>query len=138
MLQQIQALKRANRNKRLSPIEQLFADKIDIKKKCRIQEKKISADFAYIRDNAGRLLLSGMSSLIFLSKNENEKPANKLLIRSDKNPDKSKNNRLSVFDCLTIAKGILPLVWDILQPIAITWGLSKIKSLITRRFLGKR
>ncbi|MDR0743500.1 MAG: hypothetical protein LBF05_03985 [Tannerella sp.] len=130
-MQQLLPLKRANRNKRLSPIEQLFADKIDIKEKCRIQEKKISADLVYIRDHAGGLLLSGMSSLIFLPKNANGKPSNKLLTRSDKNPNKSNN-------WPAIIKGVLPLLWDILQPIAITWGLSKTKSLITRLFSGKK
>ena len=78
MQQQIQPPKKTNRNKYLSPTEQLLADKIDIKEKCRIQEKKINANFVYIRENAGGLLLSGMSSLLFPSKNTNEKNAGKI------------------------------------------------------------
>lgn len=138
MQQETLPLKKAGRNKHLSPAEQLFADKTDIKEKCRMQEKKINADFAYIRDHAGGLLLSGISSLIFPSKNTNEKSADKLPAGAHKHSDKSKNNRLSIFDFPAITKSILPLAWDILQPIVITWVLSKSGSFITKLFSRKR
>lgn len=138
MQQQIQPPKKTNRNKYLSPTEQLLADKIDIKEKCRIQEKKINANFVYIRENAGGLLLSGMSSLLFPAKNTNEKNAGKVLANSNKNSEKTNNNRFSIFDYLAISKSLLPLVWDILQPIALTWGLNKSRSLITKLFSRKR
>lgn len=138
MQQETRPLKEANRNKQLSPIERLFADKIDVREKCRIQEKKINADFVYIRDNAGGLLLSGMSSLLFPSKDTNEKSAGKLSTGAHKHLDKSTNNRFSAFDFLAITKSLLPLAWDILQPIAITWGLNKSKSLIAKLFSRKK
>jgi hypothetical protein len=138
MQQQTLPPKKANRNKYRSPIEQLFADKIDIKEKCKIQEQKINADFIYIRNHAGGLLLSGISSLIFPSKDTHVKSADKLSASTYKNSDKSKNNRFSIFDYPAITKSILPLVWDILQPMAITWGLNKFKSIITKFLLRKK
>jgi hypothetical protein len=123
--------KEVNRHKRLSPIEQLQADKTDLKEKCRIQEKKIHADLTYIQDHAGSFLWSGVSSLLCPAKS---------LARplSDTNPDKLNNSRFSLSDYRAIAKVALPLVWEILQPILITWGLSKTKSLIKKLFSGKK
>jgi hypothetical protein len=126
--------KKANRHKRLSPIEQLQADKTDLKEKCRIQEKKIRANLTYMQDHTGRFLLSGISSLLCSAKSS----ARPLPTRSVTNPDKLNNSRYSLSNYRTIAKVALPLVWEILQPILITWGLSQAKSLIKKLLSGKK
>ena len=58
MMQQIQ-------NKPLTPLEKLISDKERIRKQCVIQEQKLNDDFSYIQENAGSLLISGFTTLLF-------------------------------------------------------------------------
>ena len=59
-----------------TPLEKLLADKQRIQQACLEQENKINKTFTYIQENAGSLLLSGLSSLLFPAKPEsNNDPA---------------------------------------------------------------
>ena len=117
-------------NKPLSPIERLIAEKNDINIKCRLQEEKLNKDFIYIKENASSLLLSGLSSLIF-SSGSDKKNSKKNDIPLDKDSNGVvQNNTYSVNDYLSIAKSLLPVAWEIIQPIIITWGINKAKSLL--------
>ncbi|MDR0756969.1 MAG: hypothetical protein LBF85_03885 [Tannerella sp.] len=115
------------RNNPLSPLEQLLADKANIEAMCRKQEKKLGEDFAYMRDHAPGLFLSGISSLLFSSGKSGEKT----------NPvatGKGKRNELTTpfaaSEYLAIIKTLLPTAWRIAQPLLLTWCINKTKSLI--------
>lgn len=51
-------------NNRQTPLEKLISDKERIQRQCKRQEQKLNEDFSYIQENAGSLLLSGLSSLL--------------------------------------------------------------------------
>jgi hypothetical protein len=121
------------RLKPLSPIEQLLADKMKIEMMCHEQEKKLGEDFAYIRNNASGVILSGISSLLFPSKNAGNKTGQTV-------PDgSSKQNKvpLAAPDYIAITKMLWPVAWNIIQPMLITWGISKAKSFISGLIFGK-
>ena len=52
-------------NPQPTPLEKLISDRRRIQQECTIQEQKLNADFSYIQENAGTLLLSGVSALLF-------------------------------------------------------------------------
>jgi hypothetical protein len=99
---------------------------------CREQEKKLGEDFAYIRDNAPELLLSGILSLLFSSEKKTDTAAN----------GRSKRDELTdpfiASDYLAIARSLLPVVRSIIQPMLITWGINKAISLISGLFSGNK
>jgi hypothetical protein len=134
------------RHKPLTPIEKLLKDKIELREKCRVQEKKLCDDFAYIRDNASSLLLSGVSSLLFSSRNatkrngklsgEDEHNAvENMAIESDAS---GRHAPILVSDLFALSKTLWPVVWEIAQPILITWGVRKASSLFLGLFFKKK
>ncbi|MDR1523750.1 MAG: hypothetical protein LBS79_00645 [Tannerella sp.] len=116
------------RNRPLSPIEQLLADKTNIKAMCREQEQKLGEDFAYLRENVSGLLLSGISSLLFSSGKAGKKT-------DERNES---NVPFAASGYLAITKSLLPVIWSIVQPMLITWGINKAKSFIFGLFSGKK
>ena len=127
------------RNKQLSPIEILQAEKNVIEEKCRVQKKKLDDDFVYIKDNASSLLLSGVSTLLFPPKNASTKAGNQLAITSDADSQNTtKSSILSVSDYFTIVKSLLPVAWEVIQPIIIAWGIKKAKSMLSGLFAEKK
>lgn len=52
-------------NPQQTPLEKLISDRRRIQQECTIQEQKLNADFSHIQENAGTLLLSGVSALLF-------------------------------------------------------------------------
>ena len=103
-------------NNRQTPLEKLISDKERIQRQCKRQEQKLNEDFSYIQENAGSLLLSGLSSLLF--------PSNKSTTKTN---DKSTapvtagqpSIALGISDYLSIAKGMIPIAWDLAQPFII-------------------
>jgi len=137
MQQQTPDLNKKIRNKPLTPIEKLQAEKIDIEAKCRMQEKKLDDDFAYIKHNASSLLLSGISTLLFPPKNTTTKTGQQLALSSETaDYNMTKSPVLSLSDYIAITKSMLPVVWGVLQPIIIAWGIRKAKSVLSGLFSG--
>lgn len=64
-------------NNRQTPLEKLISDKERIQRQCKRQEQKLNEDFSYIQENAGSLLLSGLSSLLFPSNKSTTKTNDK-------------------------------------------------------------
>ena len=60
-------------SKQQTPLERLISDKERIQRQCKRQEQKLNEDFSYIQENAGSLLLSGLSSLIFPAISQQQK-----------------------------------------------------------------
>ena len=109
-------------NNRQTPLEKLISDKERIQRQCKRQEQKLNEDFSYIQENAGSLLLSGLSSLLF--------PSNKSTTKTnDKNTAPVTAGQpsiaLGISDYLSIAKGMIPIAWDLAQPFIMTWGIKK-------------
>ena len=60
-------------NPQQTPLEKLISDRRRIQQECTIQEQKLNADFSHIQENAGTLLLSGVSALLFPNTKTNPK-----------------------------------------------------------------
>lgn len=113
-----------------TPLEKLISDKQRILQECRIQEQKLNEDFQYIQENAGSLLMSGISALLFpktkakSTHTENSQPAVQA---------KTPSMALGLSDYLSVVQGLLPLAWDVARPLLISWGIQKAQNW----FLGK-
>ena len=125
MMQQIQ-------NKPLTPLEKLISDKERIRKQCVIQEQKLNDDFSYIQENAGSLLISGFTTLLF--------PNTKS--KKTESPETATASQpvtpIGFSDYLSIAQGLLPVAWDVIRPFLLTWGIRKAQSWFTNLLFKKK
>lgn len=124
-------------NNQPTPLEILISDKKRIQEQCKIQEQKLNEDFSYIQENAGSLLLSGVSSLLF--------PGNKSTSKANTNEQNIPSTTtgqpaipLGIGELLSITKGMLPLAWDLAQPFIMTWGIKKAKKWVTNLLFRKK
>ena len=125
MLQKIQHTETTIKRKPLTPIESLLAEKKEIESKCSVKAKKINDTIDYIRENSSGLIISGLSSLLFSSgryKNKHEKQAIALV------DDNSQPQNITLQNNI-LAKKIPPLIWSMLKPMLIRWGIKKVKSM---------
>lgn len=119
-----------------TPLEKLISDKRRLRRQSVLQEQKLSDDFSYIQENAGSLLISGVSALLFPN-SKSKKPEENAPATT---PD-HKNTilpSLGLTDYLGIAQGALPLVWDVARPFLLTWGIKKAQSWLTHRLFKKK
>ncbi|WP_294142636.1 hypothetical protein [uncultured Sanguibacteroides sp.] len=101
---------------KLTPLEELIAEKRELRSRLRVQEEKLNDDFSYVRQHAGSLFLSGLSLLFFPSSSED----------TEKN-DSSSGSYFSVF------KAVMPFVWEAAVPILIRWFIKKVTSLFRKK-----
>ena len=126
MMQQIQ-------NKPLTPLEKLISDKERIRKQCVIQEQKLNDDFSYIQENAGSLLISGFTTLLFPNtKSKKTESTETATTASQPVPP------IGFSDYLSIAQGLLPVAWDVVRPFLLTWGIRKAQSWFTNILFKKK
>ena len=114
-----------------TPLEKLLADKQRIQQACLEQENKINKTFTYIQENAGSLLLSGLSSLLFPAKPDKKGETAQGTVASA-TPATTSPLRLS--DYLSVGKNLVPLAWEIIQPLVVSWGIRTIRKKITNLF----
>ena len=126
MMQQIQ-------NKPLTPLEKLISDKERIRKQCVIQEQKLNDDFSYIQENAGSLLISGFTTLLFpnTKSKKTESTETATTVSQPVTP-------IGFSDYLSIAQGLLPVAWDVVRPFLLTWGIRKAQSWFTNLLFKKK
>lgn len=123
-------------NKPLTPLEKLTSDKERIRRQCVIQEQKLNDDFSYIQENAGSLLISGFTTLLF--------PNTKSKKTDSADPTTSSASPIeaaipiSFSDYLSIAQGLLPVAWDVAKPFLLTWGIRKAQSWFTGLLFKKK
>ena len=122
-------------NNRQTPLEKLISDKERIQRQCKRQEQKLNEDFSYIQENAGSLLLSGLSSLLF--------PSNKSTTKTnDKNTAPVTAGQPSIAvetsDLTTRAKGMSPIARDRAQPFMITRKKKKAKKWFSNLLFKKK
>ena len=125
MMQQIQ-------NKPLTPLEKLISDKERIRKQCVIQEQKLNDDFSYIQENAGSLLISGFTTLLFPNTKSKKKESTETATASQP------VTPIGFSDYLSIAQGLLPVAWDVIRPFLLTWGIRKAQSWFTNLLFKKK
>ena len=93
-------------NPQQTPLEKLISERRRIQQECMVQEQKLNADFSYIQENAGTLLLSGLSTLLLPNtkakskETENSQPAQVSDVPS---------MSLGLADYLSVAQGLLPV-----------------------------
>ena len=133
-----------------TPLEILLTDKERIRQQCRQQEQKINEGIAYLNTNAGSLLISSVSSLLFSGSGTRKKHSYNYPHSEGTGGSSFKKNfvspstersqttaLLSLADYLSIGKMMIPVLWEIAQPLLITWGIRKIKKTISNAFTGK-
>lgn len=123
-------------NKPLTPQEKLISDKARIRRECAIQEQKLNDDFSYIQENAGSLLISGFTTLLF----PNTKSKKTESTEATASPASSSQplSPIGISDYLSIAQGLFPLAWDVAKPFLLTWGIRKAQSWITHLLFKKK
>ncbi|MDR1336215.1 MAG: hypothetical protein LBK22_05235 [Tannerella sp.] len=99
----------------------LSARKAILQEQCRIRERKLNEDVVYIRDNAGSLLLSGLSWLIAPGTGR----------QTDVTPVKTgaappASSAFNPADMLSTAKALWPAVREIARPILVSWVINRI------------
>lgn len=120
-------------NKPQTPLEKLISDKKRIRRQCVLQEQKLNDDFSYIQENAGSLLLSGFTTLLFPN-TKSKKTESTEAIASPIQPAAP----LGISDYLSIAQGLLPVAWDVAKPFLLTWGIRKAQSWFTNLLFKKK
>ena len=125
-------------NKFLTPIEQLLADKRIIEVRCGLWEKKLQEDFEYIHHNATSLIFSGLVSLLFSSGQTKKKPATPSVALVKENQSARNKDLLPSPSLFLVAQKMIPVVWEIVQPLLINWGIRKVKSLLLGLFTKKK
>lgn len=118
-----------------TPLEKLQADKLRIQQACLEQENKINKTFTYIQENAGSLLLSGLSSLLFPAKPQKKgetEPATAVKAAP------TTASPLGLSDYLSVGKALMPLVWEVIQPLVVSWGIRTIRKKITNLFSSSK
>ena len=126
MMQQIQ-------NKPLTPLEKLISDKERIRKQCVIQEQKLNDDFSYIQENAGSLLISGFTTLLFPNSKSKKTESTETATTASQPV-----TPIGFSDYLSIAQGLLPVAWDVVRPFLLTGGIRKAQSWFTNLLFKKK
>ena len=114
-----------------TPLEKLLADKQRIQQACLEQENKINKTFTYIQENAGSLLLSGLSSLLFPAKPDKKGETAQGTVAS---ATPATTSPRGISDYLSVGKALVPLGWEIIQPLVVSWGIRTIRKKITNLF----
>ena len=122
-------------NNQLTPLEKLTFEKRRLQEECRLQANKLNDDFAYIQENTGSLLMSGLSALLFP---HSKQTASKGKRTSSNTVPAATPVDFGLSGYLSIAKGMLPVVWDVVQPIIMTWGIKKAQKWLVGLFSSKK
>ncbi|MDL2277028.1 hypothetical protein LJC57_00385 [Parabacteroides sp. OttesenSCG-928-G07] len=121
----------------MTPLELLKSEQSRLKRESKLMEKELAADFQYIHENAGSLLISTVSSLFFSHSKAGRKNAS-AAEKPTGGPSESIVSSLANPELLSIAGGVLPLVWSVVQPIVLAWGMKRVKNIFSHLFRKKR
>lgn len=122
----------------MTPLEKLLADKQHIQETCLKKENQINDSFTYIQENAGSLLLSGLTSLLTSTKSSKKSGSKNETEQSSIVQSETPNNTLNASDYLMVGKAMLPIVWSIVQPMAVSWCIRSLRKRITNFFFGSK
>lgn len=117
-----------------TPLEKLISEKQRIQQQCVLQEQKLNDEFLYIQDNAGNLLLSGVSALLFPgTKTKSKTTDTNLPATAEASPVS-----LGFAEYLAVVQNLLPVAWDVVRPLLITWGMRKAQTWIVGKLFKKK
>jgi len=119
-----------------TPLEKLTAEKKRIRQLTQEQEIKLNAHIVYVQQNAGSLLLSFVSSMLFAppAKKENKEAST----QSEGQAETTTTESLSFSDFIPVGKLLLPVAWDIAKPILLSWGIKKATQIAAGLFTRKK
>ena len=111
----------------LTPLERLLHEKQRVTEECELRKIKLNADCAYIQANAGSLLLSGLSALLFPGGNKKQAAKS------------SANQTAAAAPVMPWGWGdLLAVAWEVAQPIIMTWGIKKVRKWFSRLLFSKK
>lgn len=122
-------------SKPLTPLQKLTAEKNRIKQLTKEQEAKLSEHYNYVQSNAGSLLLSFVSSMLFSK--SSSKDTDSTVETSNQDTNNEPASSLSFSDLIPMSKLLLPMVWEIAKPMLLSWGIKKV-SQFTASFFTRR
>ncbi len=98
-----------------SPYGRLLLEKQEVERLCELQEQQIAAEWQYVQNNAGRLLMSGFASVFFRGR-----------------PDGSGHESGGG------GKKLMVLAWQLARPLLLRWAAGAGWKLIRSMFVQKR
>ncbi len=98
-----------------SPYGRLLLEKQEVKRLCQLQEEQIAADWEYVQSHAGRLLLSGVTSMFFRGWTDGESSGNQ-----------------------GGGKRLMVLAWQLARPLVFRWAAGVGWRLIRNMFVQRR
>lgn len=118
-----------------TPLERLLHEKRRVNEECELRKLKLNADCAYIQAHASGLLFAGLSSLLFPSTSKRQATEKDRVKTGAVVPGAG---ALEWSDLLLVGKGLLPVVWEIAQPMLVAWGIRKAKKWFFGLFFSKK
>lgn len=124
-----------NNSKIQTPTEKLLAEKNRVKQLLQKQETTLNGHITYIQANAGSLLLTFVSSMLF---SPSKKDGQAKTTNAEGENAGTASEPLSFADFLPLTKLMLPVAWDIARPILMAWGIKKAKVWASKLFTRKK
>ena len=132
-----------------TPLNKLQAEKRELEALCKKQEERLAVHARYLQDNAGSLLLSGVSALLSSTgtpkaeKAESAPRPQSFAKRPAAAPaapglPMGLSTLLKVPKMVSIGAGWMPLAWEVAQPLLITWSIKRVKRIIGGAFTRKK
>ncbi|MDD2437478.1 MAG: hypothetical protein PHG27_07595 [Massilibacteroides sp.] len=123
-------------NRQQTPLEILTAEKKRIRQLAKEREVKINEHVAYMQANAGNLFLSFLSSMLFSSSSDKEEHVQ--TSTSGDRPTDVLTTAFSFADLLPLIKIFIPIAWNVVKPILVSWSIKKAGSFIAGLFAPKK
>ena len=110
-------------------LQQIHKEKLALKQSYLLEEEKIANNFDYLQDNWGTLLihsaLNGVKGFMGFPTNNSSSKGD------DYQTDK-------IQQISSIGMNVIPMLWNIIQPFALKYGINKIKSFFTKKKKKKK
>ncbi|MDR0348154.1 MAG: hypothetical protein LBH90_01510 [Tannerella sp.] len=116
-----------------TPLAKLQHKKESVRRESELQIQKLEQHLLYVKENAGSLVLSGISSLLLPGSKTSPKKG-----KVQQSLPAQATHPFGLLNYLSLGKEMLPVALEIAQPFLITWGLKTVKKLITRIFFKKK
>ena len=122
-------------NNQQTPLEKLISDKERIQRQCKRQEQKLKRISLIYRRTPEVCCYPDYRLSFSLAISQRPKT-------NDKNTAPVTAGQpsiaLGISDYLSIAKGMIPIAWDLAQPFIMTWGSKKAKKWFSNLLFKKR
>ena len=92
-----------------------------------------------MQQNAGSLLLSGVSALLSTTgSSKSEKKKDGAMAAKAAATGEPAATSLGLTDILSLGSGLIPIAWEVAQPFLITWGIKRVKKMMSHLFTRKK